>query len=87
MRNGNFNNHSKLNFQFLPETTKNFHSNKSSIETHRSRRLVDLSLCGDLHAARGDAFGQDRRSLGRQLTLRGREHRGCSQAGDTDFRW
>ncbi|KAJ3662046.1 hypothetical protein Zmor_006413 [Zophobas morio] len=46
-------------------------------------RLADLSLCGDLHAA----FGQKRRSLGRQLPLRGRERRGCSQAGDTDLRW
>ena len=49
--------------------------------------LVDLSLCGDLHAARNNAFGQERRLLGRQLPLRGRERRDCSQAGDTDLRW
>ena len=35
------------------------------------------SLCGDLHAAGGGAFGQERRSLGRQLPLRGRERRGA----------
>ena len=48
-------------------------------------RLAHLGLCGYLHATGDGAFGQERRSLGRQLPLRGKEHRGCFQAGDTDL--
>ena len=50
-------------------------------------RLAHLCLCDDLHAAEGGAVSQEQRSLGRQLSLRGRERRGCSQAGDTNLRW
>ncbi|KAJ3646322.1 hypothetical protein Zmor_023914 [Zophobas morio] len=55
----------------------------SSTETETD--LADLGLCRHLHVTGSGAFLRERRSLGRQLPLRGREHRGCSQAGDTDL--
>ncbi|KAJ3661373.1 hypothetical protein Zmor_005771 [Zophobas morio] len=55
-----------------------------SVPSFGSTSIADIrntsgrpSLCGYLHAAGGGAFGQERRSLGGQLSLRGRERRGA----------